>query len=75
MLASAFSGYRLPRTDQGKLVLAVDTSMGSPALVARNGSDLPVGNTSLLTAPHAGVRPRRPGERAGLDGRRHPRQG
>ncbi len=51
-LMMAFSGYRLPRTEEGGK-LAVNSTMGSPALIARNDPDLPVGNTSLLAAPAA----------------------
>lgn len=50
------STYSLPLTsDRANDKLAVEepatAQLGSPALVARNGTDVPVGNTALLTSP------------------------
>ncbi|KAH8894937.1 hypothetical protein GQ53DRAFT_762317 [Thozetella sp. PMI_491] len=55
-LEATFSTYSLPRTSpaDGKLLVprrASVEALGSPALVARNGTDMPLGNTSLLTNP------------------------
>jgi hypothetical protein len=60
-LATGLSTYSLPRTslDDGKLTAATRNPLaapGSPALIARDGTDVPVGNTSLLADPaEAGV--------------------
>ncbi len=53
---ATFSTYSLPRSlpEGNKLTVAKRASLealGSPALVARNGTDMPLGNTSLLTSP------------------------
>ncbi|OIW34014.1 hypothetical protein CONLIGDRAFT_569183 [Coniochaeta ligniaria NRRL 30616] len=49
------STYSLPLTSDPADKLAVEepatSQLGSPALVARNGTDVPVGNTSMLTSP------------------------
>ncbi|KAK3356937.1 hypothetical protein B0T25DRAFT_566267 [Lasiosphaeria hispida] len=56
-LDAALSCYSLPRSpiqDGGKLSVVTQPSLGPlglPALIARDGTDVPVGNTSLLTSP------------------------
>jgi hypothetical protein len=49
------STYSLPLTSEPADKLAVEeparAQLGSPALVARNGTDVPMGNTSLLASP------------------------
>ena len=55
-LSATLSTYSLPRTAAGDNKLSGRqrtpvANLGSPALVARNGNDVPVGNTSLLTSP------------------------
>ncbi|KAK0711654.1 hypothetical protein B0H67DRAFT_298145 [Lasiosphaeris hirsuta] len=56
-LDAALSCYSLPRSpiqDGGKLSVVTQPSLGplgSPALLARDGTDVPVGDTSLLTSP------------------------
>ena len=52
-LDAALSTYSLPRSapEEGKLTVVTQAPVGSPALVARDGTDVPVGNTSLLTSP------------------------
>jgi hypothetical protein len=53
---TTLSTYSLPLTSDTVEKLAVDepstTQLGSPALVARNGTDVPVGDTSLLAGPN-----------------------
>lgn len=55
LLGATLSTYSLPQSSGGKLSVderaAPMAKMGSPALVARNGNDVPVGNTTLLTNP------------------------
>jgi len=54
---ASFSGYSLPRTSvEGGDKLAIDAPaqpLRSPAILARNGNEMPVGNTSLLATPTA----------------------
>ena len=57
-LEATLSTYSLPKStaDEGKSTANTRTrptveTFGSPALVARNGNDVPLGNTSLLTSP------------------------
>ena len=55
-LEATLSTYSLPKAtvDEGKSTANTQLSLetfGSPALVARNGNDVPLGNTSLLTSP------------------------
>jgi hypothetical protein len=57
-LGAALSTYSLPRSSAGNddsktnhLQGTVRNTLGSPALVARNSTDVPVGNTSLLASP------------------------
>lgn len=53
--SKTLSTYSLPLTSDPDDKLVADepatTQLGSPTLVARNGADVPVGNTSLLTSP------------------------
>jgi hypothetical protein len=54
-LDAALSTYSLPQLSTsdaaGKLSVVTQPPIGSPALVARDGTDVPVGNTCLLTSP------------------------
>ena len=55
-LEATLSTYSLPKStaDEGKSTANTRPSLetfGSPALLARNGTDVPLGNTSLLTSP------------------------
>ncbi|KAK0646414.1 hypothetical protein B0T16DRAFT_413377 [Cercophora newfieldiana] len=54
-LDAALSTYSLPQLSTpdaaGKLSVVTQPPVGSPALVARDGTDVPVGNTTLLTSP------------------------
>lgn len=54
-LDAALSTYSLPLSTTpdaaSKLNIVTQPPVGSPALVARDGTDVPVGNTSLLTSP------------------------
>ena len=53
--SKTLSAYSLPlASDPGDKLAAEEPAtnqLGSPALVARNGTDVPVGNTSLLASP------------------------
>jgi hypothetical protein len=60
--SKTLSTYSLPLASDPAEKLAAEeppttTQLGSPALVARNGTDVPVGNTSLLTSsiPNSGL--------------------